>query len=909
MRARTWLAVTCAMLLAGVPAAAQYAEVPRPLPAPVAAFFGFTSGGWYTSAVQIGRRLFVAGVFSRLGPATGGAVVVDLAGQALPDRFPHFAGTVTQIILDGAGGWLVAGDFTSVAGQPIAGFARVAANRAVDPRFRVVANGAIRRLALAHGRVYLAGEFTAMNGAVRRGLAALDGATGQLTPWGAGFDSEGGARELSVSSQGVYVLGGSTGLGHLWGLDAADGRVLFDRPGTFATALAASSARVYLGGAGSRRPVWAVDPFTGADTDWQPGLSFQYIPVTYGWDGTQVMALLIGDGRLYIGGRFQTTDGRRSLAAVDAADGTPSAWRPAAPGPSGSLATTLTRIGPALVANLAGTLLVVDVVTAALLPFTPQVSGSVQVMAAAPEGVVLGGSIAGTGGVDRAGLASIDLDTYQVEPWTSALTVGLDPRIEELATDGTWLFARLEGTSGGSPARVIKIDPVSGAIVSERQFASTLTRMRVAGGDIVVSTLAPNTSVPALGVITIADWSYAALPVTLDWWVTALEVTADTIYLGGPFTTVNGESRPALASVDRATGSVQPWRPNPDARVTVIRAAGGRIWVAGDFGRIGGQRRRSLAELDPASGAATAWNPDVSGLLTGGSVIRGIHALEISADGLLYAAAGAFPLSVLDATLPAVAAGQLTASTLVWSTATGRRLPWRPTAPGMLAAAPDCLLTVSGCLPPAVPAPTDLAVAQSGATVTLTWQLPPSPTRTGVRLEVGTVEGLADLLAIDLPPSQQSFSAVAPPGRYAVRVRALAGVATSLTSADVTFAVGPPAVPGAPLDVTGITDGPSVAFTWQPPSAGVPSHYELEGGTSPGRRDFGPLVLSGAATSASLVAPVGTFWTRLVAVNAAGRSAPSAEVFLNTVPPQSCSTSPPCNLGATVAGRIVPLTW
>ncbi|MGD9906862.1 MAG: hypothetical protein AB7U83_25640, partial [Vicinamibacterales bacterium] len=63
------------------------------------------------------------------------------------------------------------------------------------------------------------------------------------------------------------------------------------------------------------------------------------------------------------------------------------------------------------------------------------------------------------------------------------------------------------------------------------------------------------------------------------------------------------------------------------------------------------------------------------------------------------------------------------------------------------------------------------------------------------------------------------------------------------------------------------------------------------------------------ATSASLVAPVGTFWTRLVAVNAAGRSAQSAEVFLNTVPPQSCSTSPPRNLGATVAGRIVTLTW
>lgn len=88
--------------------------------------------------------------------------------------------------------------------------------------------------------------------------------SGGLSSWGAGFDPHGNIRELSFSSLGVYVAGGDFP-GHLWGLDAATGRLLFDRPG-FVSAVAASSAQVYVGGVAYQRPVWAVDPFTGQDT-------------------------------------------------------------------------------------------------------------------------------------------------------------------------------------------------------------------------------------------------------------------------------------------------------------------------------------------------------------------------------------------------------------------------------------------------------------------------------------------------------------------------------------------------------------------------------------------------------------------------------------------------------------------
>lgn len=903
MRASTWLAVVCAVTLGWTPAAAQYAELPRQLPVP--AGLGLPSNpSYFTAATQIGRRLFVAGQFTRLAVPTGSAVAVDAAGTVVANGFPRFTGAVRQIVPDGVGGWLVVGDFVAVNGQPIAHFARVAPNRSVDPRYRIVADGLVRKVAIAHGRIYLAGDFTVVNGAVRRGLAALDAVSGALSPWGAGLDPGGLIHELSISSLGVYVAGGPTG--QLWGLDAGTGRVLFART-MLVSALAASSARIYVGGAGAERPVRAVDPFTGQDTAWTPGIGFQYLPATYGWDATQVTALLLDEGRLYIGGRIRTADGRDALVAVDAGSGQPIPWRPASLNAYQAYETTLSRVGPVIAASFLGTLMAFDVASAATVPFTPDVVGAVHTVAAAPGGAVIGGSFNGTGGAARNGLAAIDLDSYAIDPWTSAATVSTYDPFLQLATDGTWLFARTEGTLNGFDARLLKIDPATGAVVAERTLPSIQTRMQVAGPALVVSTYARDGSGGGVGVLTIADWTFTPLPVSILGWATGLDVAGDTVYLAGAFSAVGGQSRAAFAAVHRQTGAVLPWNPRANAQRGLVRTSGGRVWAAGEFTRIGGQRRRGLAELDPVTGAALAWNPDVAGLLSGGSTYPGIANLEVGADGLLYASIAPGFFSELPTR--AVVTGQITPGLVVFSPATGRRLPWRAAASGMAALLPDCLLTEAGCLPRAIPAPTDLQVMQSDGTVAFTWQLPAAPTRTGVRLEVGTAAGAANLLTLDLPPNQQTFSAPAPPGRYFVRVRALAGAATSPTTPDVSFAVGPPAVPGAPLDFRAVTDGARVDFAWQPPSTGAPPQYELQVGNSEGAGDLARVLVPGTATTYSVVAPVRTYWTRLVAVNAAGRSAPGNEVFLDLWPKQSCGATPPVNLAATVANRVVTFTW
>lgn len=899
----TWMALSAAIALPAV-ATAQHAEMARPLPTPLNGTS--SSPGAFSAATQIGRRLFVAGSFDQLADASEGAIVVDPVGQLVAGAFPQFQGLVTQIVADGTGGWFVVGEFTQVGGRPTSGFARVTPSRTIDDQFRVVADGQITKVAVGHGRVYLVGEFSTVRGVRRRGLAALD-ASGTLTSWAASFDPSVVPNDVTVSSIGVYV----GALGQIWGLDASNGRTWFSR-GLFFSGMAASSARVFLGSAGTSLPVRAIDPLTGGDIDWRIGLTFQPVRAPYGQDGTEVTALMLDGARLYVGGRFLTTDGRQSLLAVDAATGAALPWRPAAPPPDPNSSVWLSKVGPIVAATFGSTgeFVVYDGGSAATIPFRANTIGTVRAAAPAPEGAVLGGSFASGPRVPRAGLAAIDLDTFAVDGWTAAVaSTPFDP-IVQLATDGTWLFARTEGTLGGSDARIYKIDPTTGAAVAQQKFPSVLTRMTASGGELLVSTTPRDGSPGHVGSIAVATWAYQALPAAVFGSISDLGADATTIYVAGQFADAAGQPTTAgLRAIDRATGDWNGWRPAFTGRISALRLGFNRVWVAGEFRQIGGARRRGLAALDPITGAATAWDPDVAGLLSVGpvssSIVPGVAGLEVDVpSGLVYASAVLFD----DPRARTVAHGQVAASILAYDAASGTRLPFRPMSQRMLASTPDCLLVGSGCLSRAEPAPSGLQVAQSGAVTTLSWTLPASSARTGVRVEFGATEGRADLATIDLPAAQSSFTVTAPPGSYFARVRALAASAASLTTPDVSFAVGAPA---APLNVTATSDRTTVSLGWDAPTTGAPQTYELQAGSAPGRADYGAIALSGASTSFSIAnVPVSSYWLRLLSLGASGaRSVPGNEVFVDLRPVQTCSVSPPQQLAATVAGRVVTLTW
>lgn len=100
----------------------------------------------------------------------------------------------------------------------------------------------------------------------------------------------------------------------------------------------------------------------------------------------------------------------------------------------------------------------------------------------------------------------------------------------------------------------------------------------------------------------------------IDGPVLAIELVDDVVWIGGDFTTVNGQTRTRLAAIDALSGDVLA--PTTAANDTVNDFAhhDGWLYVGGTFDSIGGASHDSVARLDPGTGVVDAgWSvPDVS---------------------------------------------------------------------------------------------------------------------------------------------------------------------------------------------------------------------------------------------------------------------------------------------------------
>jgi hypothetical protein len=116
-------------------------------------------------------------------------------------------------------------------------------------------------------------------------------------------------------------------------------------------------------------------------------------------------------------------------------------------------------------------------------------------------------------------------------------------------------------------------------------------------------------------------------------YVYALAVSGSTVYVGGYFTRIGGQARNYIAALDTGTGQATDWNPNASGGfgmypgVYALAISGSTVYVGGLFGSIGGQSRNWIAALDAATGQATAWNPNASG---GDTFYCGVYALAIS---------------------------------------------------------------------------------------------------------------------------------------------------------------------------------------------------------------------------------------------------------------------------------------
>ena len=114
------------------------------------------------------------------------------------------------------------------------------------------------------------------------------------------------------------------------------------------------------------------------------------------------------------------------------------------------------------------------------------------------------------------------------------------------------------------------------------------------------------------------------------------------------------------------------------------------------------------------------------------------------------------------------------------------------------------------------------------------------------------------------------------------------------------------ATPTAPTNLTAAVSGLFVSLSWGA-SANSPTQYILQAGSAPGQTSI-TVPLSGSTTTFSASAGAGTYYVRVVAVNADGTSAPSNEVTV-TLTSGCAAPGAPLNLRAIIRGTEAFVFW
>lgn len=95
--------------------------------------------------------------------------------------------------------------------------------------------------------------------------------------------------------------------------------------------------------------------------------------------------------------------------------------------------------------------------------------------------------------------------------------------------------------------------------------------------------------------------------------VYAIARLGDTVYIGGSFTTVDGQPRTNLAAFSAVDGSLASWAPTANSIVYALVASGSTIYAGGAFNSVSdgtsSPTRDALAAFD-TSGNVLGWNPD-----------------------------------------------------------------------------------------------------------------------------------------------------------------------------------------------------------------------------------------------------------------------------------------------------------
>jgi hypothetical protein len=576
---------------------------------------------------------------------------------------PSANDAVEALAIDPAGTAVYAsGRFLTIGTQPGRYLAKLqlSGGGAADATWNPSPNNEVDALAVdpANGAVYAGGFYSTIGGQARNRIAKLSGtgAGAADATWNPSADVYVRSLALDASGDALYVGGGFTTIGgrsrnyiakiSASGTGAADATWNPSANNEVLTiAIDPQGGSVYAGGffsniGGQQRRSIAKLSSTGAGT---ADLSWNPTP-----DGTVYMLAVDADsGNLYVGGAFWNIGGKpRNGVARLSTGGTGTAdpsWDAACNGNVAALAfdaaSGTTYAGGAFSRMGGGNRLSISALDATGAASGPRIDAEQPGVAATigrqPDGgLIVGGWFLKAGQTDRRYILRLNADgsldphwnptandavrTLVVAPGDSAVFVG--GSFTEIGGAARNYIARLAG--GGSGAADANWNPSANLGVETLVLDETGASV-FAGGSFTAIGGQSRAYIAKLSSVgsgaADADWNPSP-----DWFVRTLAYDpplADELYVGGYFTSIGGAARNHIAKVSGGTGGVDAnWDPSADSYIHAIAvdAAGGSVYASGAFHTIGGQARSNLAKLSSGGTgfADVSWNPAVNGSVT-----------------------------------------------------------------------------------------------------------------------------------------------------------------------------------------------------------------------------------------------------------------------------------------------------
>ncbi|MFU8802307.1 MAG: hypothetical protein ACNA8W_00720 [Bradymonadaceae bacterium] len=512
------------------------------------------ANGAVHALAEHGGQIYLGGNFDYVGYPAGRVAAIDSGDGALLDPLPMVDnGQVLDAVPHPDGGWIVAGSFGNVDGQPRQRLAWIQADGSVNlawgPASVTGTGAAIRSLAIHDGKVYVGGTFSAINSVPRENLAAFDLATGNLEPWTAD-PVNGTVHALIIHADRIYIggdfstigPGGRNGLGAL-NMDGTVDTAFINNPAigskVFDMAIGGPETTPQLfvtgnfirsSGGGNRISLMSIDLGSGLTSGWAPTLKLG----TLNGNGYAVIA---NANRLYVGGNFDEVNGQpmTNLVAFD--------------------------IDPM---NLQVLNLVTD--------WNPAPDAPIQSLELEAQRLFVGGAFKRIAGEERLRLAAFGIDVNGVINLNDTWRQDIENNVLTIRYGNGHLLIGGDFTmaGGGGRGRLASVDVTSGMLTS---------------------------------------WNPRADDRVYDF-----ALYGNTLYVGGHFSFINDELRGRLASFDLENGDILTlFDGDANGPVEALHIRDDMLYVGGDFGAIGGgQIRERLAAFELEFEELDPWAPGIA---------------------------------------------------------------------------------------------------------------------------------------------------------------------------------------------------------------------------------------------------------------------------------------------------------